>query len=213
MRAGFCFRRTGGAGVVANQARGQHRRLVARGSAEFLCVLEEEERTIDVAAGRQESRAVQKEESAPRRVARRLAAFEQRFGPKTRVGELAGDRLQRKPCQSSFGPFAAGRQSLLYRRLGGLNVTAGVFLERGLHQQGTRLLLRGFRRADERVNELAEVPQGTPPFEESDESFERFTKLRVGVERGEIVARCSGLVPGALFDLADLAEQAGLPRA
>jgi len=152
-------------------------------------------------------RGVEQEEPAPRGIPGHAPALEESLGPEGRFLELASSTSSVSHASDFSGPSApvsktSRRMSFPRRRRWRWRPP-----RRRLHQERARLLLRRLGGPHEGVDELAEVSERAAPLEEPDEPFERLAEQRIGVERGQVIARGARLVAGALLELTDLAEQ------
>ena len=186
--------------------------LEARAPALVARADEDLERPVHVAAARGEPSDVDEQEPAPGRIVGELGAPGEGLLALGGVAELRRDHLEREPRGPEVGGDRPGLRGFARQTARAFEVVLDALDEERALRERARALFGRRRRRDEPFDELAEVGERAPSFEQPDEALERLAEAGVGVVRGQVVARGARLVAAALLDLGRFVEQARLAR-
>ncbi len=197
--------------VLAHDLLQLGRRNPRRLRPETARLFQQRDRGVDLPRGRREPRPVHEQQSAPGRLPCEPRALRQPLLAGRRVPRSPREHLEGEPGASLLG----GRRALHLgrlprRRLGFRQLARYVGLVGGPHEQRAHLLVGRDGGTRQRVDELPQVLETPSLLEQPHEPLEGLSEHRVGVERRQVIAGGGGLVAGALLEIRDGREQAGL---
>jgi hypothetical protein len=202
-RAGLHLRQIMSASEAFLGFDGQKRGALTRADG----AVERVERAFDIALLCASLGEIDEQERAQRRVLRELGARRDGSFGEREIGQARRDELEREPDRSIVRRLFAGLEQRLF---GAVEITLEIHEKGRLIDERPRALARRVADAGKALQNLSEIFVRLSPFDDRDQSLEWLTKIRVDVDRGEVIARRRGLVSDALFEHTELVEQDSL---